>query len=632
MGEEMTTSAISAARRRLSKSLTDFRDDERGAMAVFILLMFVVMFMFGGIAIDVMRYETRRVALQQTMDRAALAAASLTQTRTGQEIAEDWFEKAQLNRDIPMVTFSDPTVRAINDAGLRRVTIDASVRSNNFFMGKFYREGGIFDNMTYLAGPARSEAAQGVSEIEVMLVLDITGSMGDPLGDGRSKIQAMRTAAQEFVNIVKANDTRNGVSIGVVPYAAQVNIPAELRAQFNALNISTWDGVANAGVPNINCFEFPTSSFTSTAFPLSEPIRMAAVADGNSGTTTDGRRVSPQSPSAGSRACTTNAETGGTPWVDGTVNHVLLPTKDPVPVNTKIARLTAAGNTSIAVGMRWGTALIDEAARPIYTALGDASVQGRPANNDSIQTRKIIILMTDGEHVTNTHIRDDFKTGLSPIWRGADGNFAIRFVNPASPAEPIRPGSNAGSNSCSGWRLSNYNSREYFVPHLKRNWVDQNDGNDPEGDGDGESLQYVCDPQAWRSSPTWDGSGATRQLDWSEVWRHVRVSWVAQQLYVRSGVTGTGDFNAMMNQFRTTYLSSVSNMNTLLQRNCTAARNAGIEVYGIAFAAPTNGQTQIRNCSSSPRENYYFNATDGARLQSAFQAIATDISELRLTQ
>ena len=72
MGEEMTTSAISAARRRLSKSLTDFRDDERGAMAVFILLMFVVMFMFGGIAIDVMRYETRRVALQQTMDRAAL--------------------------------------------------------------------------------------------------------------------------------------------------------------------------------------------------------------------------------------------------------------------------------------------------------------------------------------------------------------------------------------------------------------------------------------------------------------------------------------------------------------------------------------------------------------------------------
>lgn len=599
MGEEMTTSAISAARRRFSRSLTDFRDDERGAMAVFILLMFVIMFMFGGIAIDVMRYETRRVALQQTMDRAALAAASLTQTRTGQEIAEDWFDKAQLNRDIPMVTFSDPTVRAINDAGLRRVTIDATVRSNNFFMGKFYAEGGIFDNMTYLAGPARSEAAQGVSEIEVILALDITGSMNEPLGDGRTKMQALRTAAQEFVTIVKANDTRNGVSISVVPYAAQVNIPANMRAQFNALNISSWDGVANVGVPNINCFEFPTSSFTSTGYPVTTPIRMAAVADADSSTTTDGRRVAPQAPSATNRACTTNAETGGTPWVDGTVNHVLLPTKDPVPVNTKIARLTAAGTTSIAVGMRWATALIDEAARPIYTAIGDSSVQGRPANNDSIQTRKIIILMTDGDHVVSRHILDGFKTGLSPIWRGADGNFAIQY-RPGGPArtDGTRP-------SCAG-------GNQFFVPHLK--------------------PATACDANSWRSSASWSSSGTVRQLDWSEVWRFLRVSWVAQHLYVRSGVTGADNFNTIMNQFRATYLSSPTNMDTLLRQNCTAARNAGIEIYGIAFAAPVNGQIAIRDCSSSPRESYYFNATDGDRLQSAFRAIATDISELRLTQ
>jgi hypothetical protein len=137
---------------------------------------------------------------------------------------------------------------------------------------------------------------------------------------------------------------------------------------------------------------------------------------------------------------------------------------------------------------------------------------------------------------------------------------------------------------------------------------------------------------AWRSTPSWPGSGTVRQLDWSEVWRYLRVSWVVRQLYMRSNVSGTNNFNTVIGQFRATYLGSTTNMDTLLQTNCTAARNAGIEIYGIAFNAPENGRTQIRNCSSSPKENYYFNASNGDLLRAAFRAIATDISELRLTQ
>ena len=87
----------------------------------------------------------------------------------------------------------------------------------------------------------------------------------------------------------------------------------------------------------------------------------------------------------------------------------------------------------------------------------------------------------------------------------------------------------------------------------------------------------------------------------------------------------------MLDTFRTTYIS-VTTLNSLLQQNCTAAKDAGIEIYGIAFAAPANGQTQISNCSSSPKETYYFSATDNAKLTAAFKRIATDISALRLTQ
>jgi Flp pilus assembly protein TadG len=632
---------------RLSASLIRFRDDERGAMAMFILFIFVVMIMFGGIAVDVMRFETRRVAMQQTLDRAALAAASLTQTRTPQAVVDDWFEKAGLGEDLAMVEYTDPNVTAVADAGLRRVTVSASVTSYNYFMG-------LFTSTKFLTGPTRTEAAQGVSQIEVMLVLDITGSMGNSIGGGKSKIQALREAADSFVNIVKTNDSKNGVSIGMVPYAAQVNIPAALRNQFNAINISSWDGVANAGVPFLNCMEIPTSSYGQTALSLTAPIRMAAVADANNDTTS-GRLFQPPAnfgPVANSRICNTKANDAGTPWNDSEDNYVLLPTKDPAVVRQRIGRLTAQGNTSIAVGMRWATALIDEAARPIYDAIGDATVQGRPADNDSVQTRKIIILMTDGSHVPNNHIKDAFKSGPSPIWRGTDGNFAIRFTN----GGPALTGGTRPTN-CSGWPVDT-NVRQYFLPHMKDDSERlRASAGQPEGRGTGaltELTNTMCDPNSWVASPTWplthptdrdadgervvinDAGGnpimvTATQLDWSEVWRYVRVSWVVRQLYMRSAVSGTGNFDTVMNQFRGTYLSTDS-LNALLQQNCAAARAEGIEIYGIAFAAPTAGQAQINGCSSEPKDNYYFNATDNGKLMAAFNAIATDISELRLTQ
>lgn len=572
-------------------------------MAIFGIFVFFLMLVFGGIAVDVMRAETRRVTLLQTMDRAALAAASLRQERDPDEVALEWFEKAGLNES-PAARFSTPELTVTNQAGLRKVTAKAKVRSYNHFMHLL--------DVDYLDAPAVTEAAQGVSHIEVMMVLDITGSMNSPASTGTStKIQDLRQYAQEFVDIVKKNDTKNGVSIGIVPYAAQVNIPANLRAQYTVSNLSHWNGVPLQGVPNINCIEIPTSTYTSTALSQSATMPMAAVADTNSSTTTTTNYVTPNNgrPVATGRICTTTPDSGSTPYNDELVNQVFLPTKDGAAVKTRIARLTAGGNTSIALGMRWGTALIDETARPIYSAIGDATVQGRPADNpddfDKKKIRKIIILMTDGENVSNTYIYNAFKTGLSPIYVGADGNFAIRYTT-------------SGTAMTNGTRPACAGANTYFVPHLK-----------PNSDTTCNSVSSGG-RVAWLSTPSWSGSGTVRQLDWSEVWSLVRVSWVARQLYMRSNVSGTNNYDTIMNQFRGTYLS-VSSLNSLLQANCKAARDAKIEIYGIAFAAPPGGQAQIQGCATNV-ENYYFDAQNGPELRSAFNTIATFISDLRLTQ
>ena len=618
-------------------------------MGVFALFLFFVMLVTGGIAVDVMRFETRRVALQQTMDRAVLAAASLTQpdNLSPKAIAEDWFAKAGLGDELT-VDYTAPTVTEKKTKSLRRVTASARVRSYSRFMHLL--------NVDYLEGPSASEAAQGVSNIEVMLVLDITGSMSSvaATGDTKTKIEALREAATDFVTLVKQNDTKNGVSIGMVPYSSQVNLPLALRQQYNATNVSSWNFVNNVGVPDINCIEIPTGTYTSTGLSTTLAMPMAAVADISSGvpTTSDYRAASSYVPQIafGPRVCTTKADNTATAGVnEAEYNFVALPTKDGEAIKAKIGQLTAGGNTSIAVGMRWGTALIDQSARPIYDALiTEPEMAGRPMDNADIdrgKVRKIIILMTDGEHVSNTFVRDAYKSGLSPIWRGTDGKYAIRFW---SSGGTLNSGSKPGN--CSGWSIAS--TRDFFVPHLKANAVRQKvQSTEAEGAGTGTSITGACDPRAWLAplvtgNPTWpllnssgavvkDASGnvvmvASQRLDWSEVWRFLRVDYVARQLYMRSGVSGTSDFNTLMNAFRATYLS-VGTMNMLLQQNCTAAKNQDIEIYGIAFAAPANGQAQISSCATNVTE-YYYDATNYDDLMAAFREIATQISDLRLTQ
>ena len=216
----------------LVRKTAAYRSDEGGSMAVFMVFVFIVMLLFGGIAVDVMRFEMRRVALQETLDRATLAAANviLPPSQTPQSVVTEWFNKAGLGNELTVDYFA-PTVGGVATASSREAWARAKVRSYNHFMGML--------NEPYFEGDTVSVAQQGVSKIEVMMVLDITGSMNQTSGS-TTKIAALRTAAANFVTILKYSkdtsgnytinkDPNNLVSIGMVPYASNVNIPVALR-------------------------------------------------------------------------------------------------------------------------------------------------------------------------------------------------------------------------------------------------------------------------------------------------------------------------------------------------------------------------------------------------------------------
>jgi Mg-chelatase subunit ChlD len=615
--EMMTKIATRLANANKLAMFSRFRTDERGGMTIFSIMIFWVMLLFGGIAVDLMRFETRRVALQNTMDRAALAAADLTQPRPAEEVFNDWFAKTGLDDSIERVEYRDLEIDDPEPTDtLRRLTASARVRSYNFFMPMFRR------HVNYLEGPVLTEAQQGAEKTEVMLVLDVSWSMNESaqMNDVPStvanestykKIDALKAAAKDFVKVVKDADTRNMVSIGIVPYNGQVKVPTNLRNMFNVRHLAMDNGVAT-GVTNANCMELPVSSYDATG--LSEYLReepvlpsdpwltMAAVADVATDPGTTGNLINlPAPPSDNSqrtnRICNSN-----------TNNHVLLPTMNVANINATIDGLTQGGYTSIAIGMRWGTALLDQSAAPIYAAIGDASVQGRPAANNDPSTKKIIILMTDGTHYETQHVKDTYKSGPSPIYRGADGKIAIRFTS-------------GGPAFTGGTRPSCAGANTYFVPHLKS----------------GTS----CVANSWKAnlgtaaSPMWTGSGTVRQLDWSEVWRYMGAKYLARQVYARSGVTGTGptatDYNTVFNGMVGLYLEDTY-MDELLKDNCAAAKNvARMDIYSIALAAPDIGKEVLFACASDPKGTFYYEVT-GSELQGVFNEIAKQLGELRLTQ
>ena len=74
MFTKLLTKAGNKTRLR-TRYLRAFGRDEDGEIIILTLILLVVMLVVGGMGVDFMRFEARRVVLQSVSDRAVLAAA-----------------------------------------------------------------------------------------------------------------------------------------------------------------------------------------------------------------------------------------------------------------------------------------------------------------------------------------------------------------------------------------------------------------------------------------------------------------------------------------------------------------------------------------------------------------------------
>ena len=117
-------------------------------------------------------------------------------------------------------------------------------------------------------------------------------------------------------------------------------------------------------------------------------------------------------------------------------------------------------------------------------------------------------------------------------------------------------------------------------------------------------------------------------MGWQDVWKELKVSYVAWQFYARPlGTSYNTRFNAMVQQYAVR-----TDMDASLNQTCDFVKAQGVTVYGIAFEAPAVGQTAIRNCSTDAKNGSHYFAADGEEIKTAFRTIAANMSMLKLTQ
>ena len=559
-GTATTAPRIAAPMRRFVRHM--IRRDE-GSLAIFAMMLSLLMLMMGGIAVDLMRYESRRTTLQNTLDRSTLAAASMAQDLDSKEVVNDYFTKAGLHQYLTSVTVT----QGIN---YKEVAADAVADTQPMFLQML--------GINEFDADGHSMAEQRINNVEIMLVLDVSGSMAS-----NSKLVNLKTAAKTFVSTVLSGDDEHRISIGIVPFNGQVNLGTTLLSKYNA--------TLPNGATNVNCVDLPTAAYGGVSLSNTLDLPMTADADTYSGTNATTSYLS----YTDSNYAVPNPANKWCPPLAG--NIVRLPSQTISTLQTQIDGLSAVGATSINAGMRWGLTLLDPDSRNMYTQLIASSdmvagMAGRPFDFSDNDAMKVVVLMTDGEHFAEDRVTNDYKAGASNIFKSSnDGNYSIRFTS--------------GRPACAG-------ANQYFVPHLTAS--------------NAACPFYQAAP--WTNATS---TGTAVEQTWPQVWSVMRLKYVAWHLYARGLGTDSSSrslaYNNAVAAMRVQTATTV--MDTQLQDVCSMAKDGGVIVYGIAFEAPTNGQAQIADCSTGPA--YYFNA-QGLQITTAFSAIASNISQLRLTQ
>jgi hypothetical protein len=347
-----------------------------------------------------------RARLSQALDAAGLAAGKwAANTAKAEEEATMTF-KANFPTGYMDAVVAGPTVtfNAYNDV----VVVDASATLPTYFVHLL----GV-DNFVVSAS---TEVSRKTVYMDVVMSLDVSGSMNDYIG-GTKKIDAARQAAQTLTDsLFGASETKDFLKMGLVTWNSNARI-LPIGVAYNpgtttSQTIATYNNPYRKSDGTYYGAPFPTvPTFSTVYFAEGLPVPLMTLPP----TTWKGcvmARYTPDSTENDGDVALGTGAINGKQWMawQPAPSTYQCPSQGTRRLTNVKAQVKAAidqvvnpsNNTSLAVGLVWGWRLLGTAGSPFA---GDGTP---PPSTPEFEVVRALILMTDG---ANTQASGDAYKG-----------------------------------------------------------------------------------------------------------------------------------------------------------------------------------------------------------------------------
>ena len=428
----LSSKTVRLVRRRFLRAVRLFVRSETGMTLPLLALSLTAMTGFVGTAIDVARLQMVQSKLQFSLDAAGLAAGSTVST-------------ASLNSETSKYLITNFNGYMGAQISASSVTADDSntvftLAATATMPTTFMKVLGIDD----VSLSASAQISRAVTGVELVLVLDNTGSMASSSGTiGVSKLAALKSAATTLVNSLFGSSsvsTNGKLWVGVVPFSQSVNVGSSRTAwtdssyDYDGTAVADWGPTSWAGCVDARkngkdvTDEPPSQGTPSSLFGQYYWTSDNLNTNGVSNSGTNKWKLPTYSKCVySSKYCTwsgcattcstvtncgsnyvTCAATGNYTYVSGLSTTTKGPnlycpqevtplTNDSSIVLSAIDSMKAVGDTLVNQGLVWGWNMLSPRWRGLWGGTMDAN--GLPLDYSTPGMSKAVVLLSDG---TNT--------------------------------------------------------------------------------------------------------------------------------------------------------------------------------------------------------------------------------------
>ena len=210
---------------KMPAEFRSFQRCQNGAVTLMFGLFSLVLFGLIGAAVDYSRWVHAQKRTADVLDAAVLAAGRQLQsdpqnTTAALEIAAAYFNEAIKRNNLPT---GQTATFAMSDSDMAiNGSVNTKIKTPLLGILQFRDLPVIAEAKAMLAA-----GGNGGSELEVSLMLDVTGSMcadGEGPCTTSPKLDALKSAAQDLVNIVIHNEGDSTARVALVPFSTRVRV------------------------------------------------------------------------------------------------------------------------------------------------------------------------------------------------------------------------------------------------------------------------------------------------------------------------------------------------------------------------------------------------------------------------